>query len=211
MKKRNQITQAAILAVAGVASLNAMAETASVQASVTVDNSIDFSATGTLNFGTLRAIGDNTGANCSYLTLTANPATPTLQQNHASATTTAVTCANDGASAMQAIGGTLARPVFSLVGVPDFTTLSVTLPTEVEMSAAVGPTAARFYLRDFTAWKTSGTPGAVTTTIVTGAAATPTTFVLGATLATDDNAFTGAGYQDSVPYTGTVDVTVAYQ
>jgi carbon monoxide dehydrogenase subunit G len=208
MKKRNQITQAAVLAVATMSSVGAMAETASVQASVTVDNSIDFTATGALGFGTLRALGDNTGANCSYLTLTANPATATLQTSGGTATTTA--CGNAGTSAMLAIGGTLERPVFTLAGLPGFTTLQVTLPTTVDLTAPVGPTAAKFTLRDFTAWKTSGVAGAVTTSIVTGAVGTNTTFLLGATLATDNTAFAGANYQDSVPYTGNVDVIVTF-
>lgn len=209
MKKRNNFTHAAVLAVAGLSSLSAMAEVASVQASVTVDNSIDFTATGALSFGTIRAVADNSAAtNCSYLTLSANPANAALLTSGGSATTTA--CTNAGTSAMLAIGGTLERPVFTLAGLPGFTTLQVTLPTTVDLTAPVGPTAAKFTLRDFTAWKTSGVAGAVTTSIVTGAAGTDTTFLLGATLATDGTTFSGANYQDNVPYTGTVDVTVTF-
>lgn len=207
MKKRSQITQAAVLAVAGLSSLTAMAETATVSATVTVDNSIDFTATGTMNFGTLRAKADNTGTNCAYLTLVANPATTTLQST-AGANTTA-NCGNTGGSTLQAVGGTIARPTFTIGGVAGFTTLAVTLPTEVELTAALAPGAASFYLRDFTAYKTSGTPGAVTSTIQvdgTGAA----TFVLGATLATDGEAST-SGYEDSIPYSGDIEVEVAYQ
>lgn len=210
MKKRTNITQAAVLAVAGLSSLSAMAqEIASVQASVTVDNSIDFTATGTMSFGTIRAVADNSAAtNCSYLTLSANPANAALLTTPGSATNSA--CTNAGTSAMLAIGGTLERPVFTLAGLPGFTTLQLALPTTVDLTAAVGPTAAKFTLRDFTAWKTSGVPGAVTTSIVTGAAGTDTTFVLGASIATDGTTFAGANYQDNVPYTGTINVTVQY-
>lgn len=212
MKKRNQLTQAAVLAVAAVASVNATAqETASVQSTVTVDNSIDFTATGTLNFGTIRATGDNTAGNCSYLTLIANPtAAGASTLSTATATDSNANCPSNavGNSSMLAIGGTLERPVFTISGLPGFTTLTVTLPEEVALEAPLGTTAAKFYLRDFVGYKNSGITGPVTTSITTGVAGTPTTFLLGATLATDHNAYTGVGYQDNIPYTGTIEVTV---
>lgn len=207
MKKRNQITQAAVLAVATMTSVGAMAEIASVTASVTVDNSIDFTSAGTLNFGTLRAVADNSANNCAYVTLSAGPAAPAIAATGGAATT--AFCTGAGNAAVQSIGGTLERPTFTIAGVAAFTTLDVTLPTTVELTAPLAPGAASFFMRDFTAWKTSGTPGAVTTTIQvdgTGGAV----FQLGATLHTDDS-FAGQNYENNIAYTGNIDVEVAYQ
>lgn len=110
---------------------------------------------------------------------------------------------------MQAVGGTPARPVFTIAGVAPFTTLQLTLPaTAVNLTAATGPGTAQFQLVDFTAFKTSGTAGAVTTTIAVDATG-GATFNVGATLITDPTTPTITTYQD-LAYSGSFDVAVAY-
>jgi hypothetical protein len=215
MKKRNQITQAAVLAVAAVSSLNAMAETATVQATVTIDNSIDFTAAGTLDFGTLRATAENTATNCAGITLPANPATTALSTTLGADANTA--CPQAGDATIQAIGGTIARPTFTIAGVPGFSTLDITVPNTVELTAPLAPGAATFTLSDFTAWKITG-GGTVNTAIPiasnagviqangTGGAS----FSIGATIRTDDS-FTGQNYENNVAYVGDIEVEVNYQ
>lgn len=214
MKKRNQITQAAVLAVATMSSVGALAETQTVTATVTVDNSIDFTVTGTMDFGTLRAVGYSGAGDCAFVTLAANPATTALTAT-AGANATAA-CANTANAAVQAIGGTLARPVFAIAGVPAFSTLDITVPGLVELTAPLAPGSASFFLDDFTAYKISGggTPGAITIAAnagviqVNGSGAA--TFSVGATLYTDDT-FTGQNYENNIAYTGDIEVEVNYQ
>jgi len=210
MKKRNQIAQAAVLSVAALSSVTAMAETATVTSTVTVDNTIDFTATGTLNFGTIRALASNSATNCAGLVMSASSATPTVTVATTANNAYNTACAGGSTNAaLQSIGGTLARPSFTIAGVPAFTTLNVTLPTSVDLVAPLAPGAAKFQLVGFTAFKTTAPTGAVTSTVQadgTGGA----TFVLGATLITDPATFAGQNYENDIAYTGDIDVTVAY-
>jgi hypothetical protein len=74
--KKTHLTKAMGIAFIAYGSNVALAETVSVPASVTVNNAIDFSFTGTLNFGEVRANHDTSGNGslCSGLTLTADTA-----------------------------------------------------------------------------------------------------------------------------------------
>jgi hypothetical protein len=214
MKKRNQITQAAVLAVAAVSSLNAIAETATVQATVTIDNSIDFTATGTMNFGTLRATAANTATDCAGVTLPANPATTTLSTTLGAVADAACNSVN---ATVQAIGGTLARPTFTIAGVPAFSNLDITVPTTVELTAPLAPGAASFTLSDFTAWKITGggtvntaIPITVNAGVIQANGTGGASFSVGATIRTDDS-FAGQNYENNVAYVGDIEVEVSYQ
>lgn len=208
MKQRNQklvtgLSAAMLLMGANVA----LAETVNVPAQVTVNNAINFTFTGTLDFGEVRAAADSTVAECSGLVL--SPTSLTL-----TAAPTSATCSSAGTSVIQAVGGTVARPVFTVAGVAPFTTLTLTVPnTAVDLTAATGPGTAQFQLINFTAQKTSAPAAAVTITAGDGPLATDATggavFTVGATLITDPTAVTTTTYQD-LAYTGSFDVEVNY-
>jgi hypothetical protein len=186
----------------------ALAENVTVPATVTVNNAINFTFTGSLDFGQVRAAASATAAQCVGLQIAAGAG--------AAAVTTAVTtaaynaaCTTKTGASLQAVGGTPARPVFTLAGVAPFTTLQLTLPSAaVPLTAATGPNTAQFQLIDFTGYKTSGTAGAVTTTIATDATG-GAVFNVGATLLTDPTGPTTNTYQD-LAYSGTFVVTVTY-
>lgn len=218
MKKCNHnLAKGLGVAVLLMGSSLALAETVSVPATVTVNNAIDFSFTGALDFGEVRATGDATIELCAGLTLAANPATPI------SAQVLPATCTGLGTAVMQAVGGTPARPVFTITGVAPFTNLDVTVPTTatglnglegvVDLLAATGPDTPQFHLSAFTVYRTSGTPGVVALTAGVGTIQTTgagdATFTVGATLGTHEGAVIGTTYQD-LPYTGSFDVEVAY-
>jgi hypothetical protein len=191
----------------------ALAETVSVPASVTVNNAIDFTFTGTLDFGQVRATAAAAAAACTGLTMPADPALPLIAATPAACTT------DEGA--LQAVGGTPTRPEFTIAGTAPFTTLTLTLPTaSIALTAATGPGAPQFALTDFTAYKTSAATGNIALndgtyglgegpiiTNNTGGA----TFTVGATLATHAAAIAipNTNYQD-LDYTGTFDVMVNY-
>lgn len=191
------------------------AETVTVPVSVSVNNAIDFTFTGTLDFGTVRATASSVALDCRILNLPANPASPIAAQGSYPKTGDFNgVCTNVApTAALTAVGGTPARPVFTVQGLAPFTALTLTLPTAVvDLSAVLPGDYASFQVGDFTAYKTSAPVGNVPTTAgglvadATGLA----TFTVGASLATDATVFTGSNYQDGVPYSGTFDVTVAY-
>jgi mannose/fructose-specific phosphotransferase system component IIA len=215
MKQRNKklvtgLSAAMLLMGANVA----LAETRNVPATVTVNNAINFTFTGSLNFGQVRAKASPLVSECVGLVMSANPATAFAAASAGTMFTAACTGAGTGANAavVQAVGGTPARPVFTVAGVAPFTNLTLTLPTTaVNLTAATGPNTAQFQLVDFTAYKTSGTAGNVPTTaggLITDATG-GAVFNVGATLITDPTAVTTATYQD-LAYTGNFDVIVNY-
>lgn len=203
----------------------AMAETVSVPATVTVNNAINFTFTGTLDFGTVRATPDRTtttpahtvaAASCAGLTLAANPATPIGAQ------VTPALCTAAGSNAvMQSVGGTPARPVLTIAAVAPFTTMNIQVPAAATLGAAIpltastGPGTPQMFLSAFTAYKTNGTPGAITLTAGAGTIQTDgtgtATFTVGATIGTDPAAdvLTAFAYQD-LAYSGSFDVSVTY-
>lgn len=185
----------------------ALAETLTVPATVTVNNAINFTFTGSLDFGQVRATADSTAAECVGLQLASSAGAAALTTPAGAQYTAACTAA--GTAALQAVGGTPARPVFTIAGVAPFTTLNLALPsTAVNLTAATGPGTPQFQLVDFTAFKTSGTAGALTTSIIVDAGG-GATFNVGATLMTDPGTPTTTTYQD-LAYTGSFDVSVTY-
>lgn len=196
----------------------AMAENVTVPATVTVNNAINFTFLGTLDFGSVRAKSSATASKCIGLQIPAGASAAALITPAGTTTDYDLECTTKTDSAaglsLQAVGGTPARPVFTIAGVAPFTSLTLTVPTgKTALTAATGPGTAQFSLVDFTAYKTSGTPGTITLASSIGTIATDATggavFNVGATLITDDTGPTTATYQD-LAYTGTFVVTVAY-
>jgi hypothetical protein len=210
MKQRN-LNLAKSLGVASLlmGSNLALAENVTVPATVTVNNAINFTFTGSLDFGQVRAAASATAAQCVGLQIAAGASAAAVVTAPTSAGYNTACTTKSGAS-LQAVGGTPARPVFTIAGVAPFTTLQLTLPNAapVDLQAATGPGTAQFQLVDFTGFKTSGTAGAVTTTIATDATG-GAVFNVGATLITDPSGPTTATYQD-LAYTGSFTVTVTY-
>jgi hypothetical protein len=208
MKQRNfKLAKSLSVAMILMGSNLALAETVTVPATVTVNNAINFTFTGTLNFGQVRAKAFGTAANCAGLVMSANPAVALTAAT--TGTQFAAACTTTTTAVVQAVGGTPARPVFTIAGVAPFTTLTLALPsTAVNLTAATGPGTAQFKLVDFTGYRTSGTPAAVTTTIQTDATG-GAVFNVGATLITDPTAPTTITYQD-LAYSGNFDVSVTY-
>lgn len=210
MKKCNHnLAKGLGVAVLLMGSSLALAETVNVPATVTVNNAIDFTFTGSLNFGEVRATADATDLTCVGLTLAANPATPIGSQ-----VTPAACSAGAGTAVMQAVGGTPERPVFTIAGVAPFTTMNLTVPTtNIDLTAATGPGTPQFFLSAFTAYKTSATAGAITITAGAGTIAVDATggatFTVGATLGTHLGAGVSTAYQD-LAYAGAFDVVVTY-
>lgn len=208
MKKTTfKLAQGLSIAALGMCSSLALAETVTVPASVTVNNAIDLTFTGTLNFGEVRATADSTAAECAGLVL--SPTSLVL-----TAAPTSATCSGTGTSVIQGVGGTVERPVFTVAGIAPFTTLNLTVPSvAVDLTAATGPGTAQFQLTNFTAHKTSAPIAAIAITAGAGSfpvdAAGGAVFTVGATLITDPTAVTTITYQD-LAYTGSFDVSVTY-
>jgi hypothetical protein len=192
-------------------------ETLSVPATATVDNTIDFTLAGTLDFGTLRAQPGQTVAQCVALVVPANPGDATSAA--ITGTETAALCSGGAATdgVIQSVGGTIAVPVFTVAGLAAFTTLDVTVPlTAAAVTLALNPApagAGEFKLRDFTVYQSSGTPADVALSAGVGAIVAGGTgeiiFSVGATIITDVTATTPA-YQNA-SYDGTFDVIVDFQ
>ncbi|NVK54238.1 MAG: hypothetical protein HWE26_01375 [Alteromonadaceae bacterium] len=182
------------------------AETLTVPVAVTVDNTIDFTLTGTLDFGTIRATADGSAAvNCVGLTMPANPASPL---NATLGTAGALACTADGTAVIQNVGGTPTRPEFAVAGLAPFTALTLTLPSTADLALNPAPAGAPILqLIDFTAYQSSGTPGAATTT-VTADGTGNIAFTVGATMITDPGTPTLA--YENTAYAGEFDVTVSY-
>lgn len=211
MYQLNNITKILGATVLLVGSSAALAETVTVPATVTVDNTIDFALVGTMDFGIVRATVDPTSTECVGLTL---PADPTAATTAVLGTAAATACtAGAGDAVIQSVGGTLARPAFTVGGLPAFTSLVLTVPSGTsDLTLAIPPAGAPvLQLIDFTAHDT-GADSAVALTSGVGAvvadAAGDIAFSVGATLITDPGTPT-LTYQN-VAYTGSYDVTVAY-
>jgi hypothetical protein len=198
-----------------VATTSVMAETLTVPSTVTVDNTIDFQTLGSLDFGIVRATVDGAGSLCAGIVVSANPATANTTTL---AGTAATACPNVGTSVLQTVGGTVARPTFTVAGLAPFTVLQIAVPNTttapVEMDLTPKPAGApSLQLYDFTVYRSSGTtPAFVTLTNGAGTIDASSTgaiaFSVGATLTTDAAAST-LTYQN-VAYTADFDVTVTY-
>ncbi|WP_124748930.1 hypothetical protein [Alteromonas facilis] len=186
-----------------VVTATANAETLSVPAAATVDNTINFALTGTFDVGTIRATVDADNTECTGVVIPANPATAT-------STFTGAPCGGGAGDAeLQIVGGTITRPQFDITGLASFTTLNLTLPSAaVNLTLNPAPAGAPvLQLVNFTGYQTSGTPAAVTTT-VTADASGNISFLVGASLITDPGTPTLA--YENTGYAGSFDVTVAY-
>jgi hypothetical protein len=210
MKKSNhKIVKGLSVAMLLMGANAVLAETVNVPASVTVNNAIDFTFTGSLDFGQVRATAAAAAGTCAGLVLGTTTTTLTAA---AAGTGFALLCTTVG-GALQSVGGTPARPVFTIAGVAPFATLTLTLPAPtilaaVDLTAATGPGTPQFKLTDFTARKTSGTPSTLTSSVMTDADG-GATFTVGATLINETAAITNVNYQD-LTYSGEFDVSVAY-
>ncbi|MBT1065216.1 hypothetical protein KJY73_16620 [Bowmanella sp. Y26] len=189
------------------------AETVSVPATVSVDNTIGFALTGTLDFGTVRATPDSTSDECSGIVMPANPAS-SISAYAPGAGAPCITGAGD--SEIQSVGGTPTRPQFDITGVAAFATLNVNVPSAAVNLTTTAPAGSPgFQLIDFTAYKSSGTPGAISLTAGAGTISVDgtgaATFTVGATLITDPTAYTltTATYENAA-YNGSFDVSVTY-
>lgn len=215
MKQRNQkLVKGLGVALLLVGANVATAETLTVPATVTVNNAIDFTFTGSLNFGTVRATAGDAAGECAILLLAAGAAAPTIAAGPAGADDLAACATAATPAALQSVGGTPTRPIFALAGLAPFSSLVLTLPAAAVPLTGAGlpPGSSRFLVGNFTAHQTlGGSTGTITTAITansTGAAA----FNVGAELATDPVLVTGlgVGYQNDVIYSGSFDVTVNY-
>lgn len=216
MHNLNNITKILGATVLLVGSSAVMAETLTVPATVTIDNTIDFSLVGTLDFGTLRATPGATISQCVALVVPANPASATTAV--ITGTETAALCSAGAASdgVIQAVGGTITRPVFTVAGLAAFTALDVTVPVAAAaLTLNLNPEpagASVFNLRDFTVYQSSGTAGDVTLTAgvgtITADATGDISFSVGAAILTDVTA-TSPAYENAA-YSGEFDVIVAY-
>lgn len=208
MKDKNlMIVKRLAAAMMVVAAPSLMAETVQVPASVTVNNAIDFTVDGTLNFGEVRATAVSAATTCAGLTMP----TTSLTLAEASGGSFDTTCTTV-AGALQAVGGTPSRPTFTIAGVAPFTTLTLTLPTGVvNLTAATGPGTPQFRVIDIVARKTSGSAQDISGTTFMTDADGGATFTVGATLITDPTAYTAttAQYQE-MTYSGQFEVAVTY-
>lgn len=210
MKQRNyNLAKGLSVAALLVGSNVALAENVTVPGTVTVNNAIDFTFTGSLDFGQVRAAANATSAICVGLQIPASAAAAALVTPTGTVAMYNAACTTTAGASLQAVGGTPTRPIFTIAGVAPFTTLQLALPSAaVDLTAATGPDTPQFQLLDFTGFKTSGTPGAVTTTIATDASG-GAVFNVGATLITHPGAVTTTTYQD-LAYTGSFVVSVTY-
>jgi hypothetical protein len=209
LNKITKILGASLVLVASNAALGQ--ETLSVPTTVTVDNTIDFTLAGTLDFGIIRATGNSDGTNCAGLVISANPAvanTTTLGNTAAS------NCASSNDAVIQSIGGVVARPVFTVAGLAGFTSLELTLPvaaTDLTLTGGAPAGAPVFKLLDLTAYQTTGTAAFVSNGgTITANGTGDITFNVGGTLVTDTETFTSTLTYENSSYEGTFDVTVAY-
>lgn len=211
MHNLNKITKILGASLVLLASNAALGETLSVPTTVAVDNTIDFTLAGTLDFGIIRATGNNDGTNCAGIVVSANPAvanTTTLGGTAAS------NCSTGNDAVMQSVGGVIARPVFTVAGLAGFTALDLTLPvtpTALTLTGGAPAGAPAFRLYDITAYQTTGTAAFVANGgTVTANATGDITFNVGATIVTDSEAYTGTFSYENSTYEGTFDVTVEY-
>lgn len=220
MHNLNKITKILGASLVLAASNAAMAEDVNVPVNAVIDNTIDFTVLGTLDFGTLRATPSTVVNECAVLVLPADSADPI------SSALVAVSEANDLCAGglvnavVQNVGGVIVRPEFTVTGLAQFTTLNLFVPArgagdDIYLSQGGDPAAASVLeVVDFTIQQTNATPGPIAITKATGAglitadATGDITFTLGATLVTDGRA-SSLDYVNQ-PYTGAFDVEVTY-
>ena len=225
MFKKNLIVKTLAASALLAASGAALATEVTVQASTTVNNAIDLTVAGTLNFGTIRATIGTAANDCAGLILPANP-------NQSLSTTdsvegsgpTPILCGTDGtnpvavSATIDSIDEAIERPEFTVAGLAPFTDVSLNAinggeDAIIEIEGAPD-TIANFVLTNWTAYQTSGfTPQDIDLTQTGNITADNTgsiIFTVGATLVTvEDPTAVSGNYQDSA-YTGDFTVEVVY-
>ncbi|NDV91716.1 hypothetical protein GTH32_11025 [Alteromonas sp. 345S023] len=203
----------ALLSVAG----STLATEVTVQASTTVDNAIDLTVAGTLNFGTVRAVVGSADGDCAGLTLPAEDGQP-LEAASGTAFTAACTAPSD--AVLIAVDNSVERPEFTVAGLAPFTNVTLSAingGTDGRLEITGAPsTIPWFVLTDWTAYQSSGfSPAAIDLTTTGNIAADSNgeiVFTVGATLQTAATPTTDgitAAYQEEA-HEGEFTVEVVY-
>lgn len=202
----------ALLSVAG----STLATEVTVQASTTVDNAIDLTVAGTLNFGTVRAVVGSADGDCAGLTLPAEDGQP-LEAASGGDFGTDCTPAD---AVLIAVDNAVERPEFTVAGLAPFTNVTLSAINggsdgELEITGAPSSIPG-FLLRDWTAYQSSGfSPAAIDLTTTGNISADSNgeiIFTVGATLQTPTNPSTDgitAVYQEET-HEGEFTVEVVY-
>ncbi len=208
---------------AAVLSAPAVAKTATANMTVTVKNAFQLQKDLDMNFGEIRAVHDETVAECAGVFLSPDPAVTTIRAldstNDKPAGGSAATfCATADTAKMTALGGTIQPAAFTVSDAADFTDMTMSLPakTTIENPNPTGVDLAYVYP---TAFRTTGTQGEIVLTCdatsCTAAVQTDDTggfsFNLGGGLITEPAAFVGAYGEGPTAFTGSVTVTVEYK
>jgi hypothetical protein len=202
----------ALLSVAG----STLATDVTVQATTTVDNAIDLTVAGTLNFGTVRAVVGTTDGDCAGLTL---PAEDGLPLTAASGGDFGTDCTPANA-VLIAVDNAVERPEFTVAGLAPFTAVTLSAingGSDATLAITGAPsTIPGFLLRDWTAYQSSGfSPAAIdltTTGNISADSAGEIVFTVGATLQTTTNPVTdgiSSEYQEEA-HEGEFTVQVVY-
>jgi hypothetical protein len=205
MFKRKLLSTAILSASLVAVSTISMAETVTSSATVTVQNAFNLTETAAINFGTLRATGDGSGA-------TPSVATVTIKADNSSVPPT-----SPGTAELSVITPG-SRGEYAVSGAAPFSDLTIEFPDESVflVNASAPPSTPRFVILPTTNWEATiigGTNDGATyassnlQTDVSGAVG----FYLGATLTTDERASTAQNgvYTDGV-YSGNYTIEVRY-
>ncbi|KID58231.1 hypothetical protein N473_11795 [Pseudoalteromonas luteoviolacea CPMOR-1] len=196
-KSLNQLALFAVIA--GLPLCAAATQKATFDAKVTVKNAFELVKNQDLDFGTIRAVADNTGTDTATLTIPADATqSPTVASTNISNAEIAILSAGSPAQ-------------FKISGVVPFASLSITDPVETDVSLSVGSGtgAAGFTLGSFTYYIETG---ASSSTPVVGKqiqvdANGEAVFNVGATLSTTTG--NAANYLDGA-YVGTFTLELSY-
>ncbi|MBU3016728.1 DUF4402 domain-containing protein [Paraglaciecola agarilytica] len=202
MTKMNKIAAGLAASLLLVSAGQVAAETVQTTATATVQNAFELTSDADLDFGTFRATNDDSGVVVAKLERPANPAESSVSTNGT----------GDDAIIQSLVEGSPAE--YSISGVARFSTLTIEVPDDASVvleAPGAATTDAKFAVKSFTAYKTSGTPGDIpidgsfqgTIQADTDGNAT---FTVGATLETDD---TTLAYSD-IAYSGTYEIKVNY-
>ena len=192
------IKLASIAAVLSLTSTGVLAETATFNAGVVVQNAFTFESSANLDFGTIRATADTTSTDTATLVLAANPAT-------------ASTTGAAGTAAEIAILAAGAPASFSVSGVSPYATLTI---DSTGISGNISPVTAPAGTAVFTLSSptyyvlTGATPNSAATTSIQVDSNGEATFNMGATLTTDGTTPT-SDYIDG-DYSGTFTLILDY-
>lgn len=201
----------ALLSVAG----STLATEVTVQASTTVDNAIDLTVAGTLNFGTVRAVVGSATGDCAGLTLPAEDGQPL---EAASGTDFTAACTAQSDAVLIAVDNAVERPEFTVAGLAPFTNVTLSAingGTDGRLEITGAPsTIPWFVLTDWTAFQSSGfSPAAIdltTTGNISADSAGEIVFTVGATLQTPATTAGITGVYQEEAHEGEFTVEVVY-